>query len=146
MIKGDPDQGSPPRAEPPFNFAVTKEAHDWSWGKKGVCLYCVHCCQLQERVPIQKLGYPVRVVDPPTWPADRETGLCTWYVYKDPSLVPDEAFRRVGFDPVEHRPRTRGTSYDANRSPSATNERSHSGRPSPSAPAPARPPADQPPT
>jgi hypothetical protein len=95
-VKGDPDEGSPPRAEPPFNFAVTTRPHDWAWGKEGVCLYCVHCCQLQERVPIQKFGYPVRVVDPPIWPADRETGLCTWSVYKDPALVPTEAWERVG--------------------------------------------------
>lgn len=100
----DPE-GGPPRMEPPFNYAVTTRPHDWSWGKEGVCLYCVHCCQLQERVPIAKFGYPVRVVDPPVWPEARESGRCTWSVYKDPSLVPDEAYARVG----EERPERLGS-------------------------------------
>jgi hypothetical protein len=89
-------EGGPPRMEPPYNYAVTTRPHDWSWGKRGVCLYCVHCCQLQERIPIRQLGYPVRVVDPPTWPEARAGGKCTWSVYKNPALVPEEAYRRVG--------------------------------------------------
>jgi hypothetical protein len=89
-------EGGPPRMEPPFNYAVTTKPHDWSWGKEGVCLYCTHCCQLQERVPIERFGYPIRVVEPPVWPEARNAGKCTWYVYKDPSLIPDEAYRRVG--------------------------------------------------
>lgn len=97
-LRPEADDAGPPRMEPPFNFAVTTAEHDWAWNTEGVCLYCVHCCQLQERVPIRRLGHPVRVVDPPVWPgtADRK---CTWTVYKDPSLVPDEAYRRVGFEP-----------------------------------------------
>jgi hypothetical protein len=109
------NDGGPPRMEPPFDFAVTTRKHDWAWNTEGVCLYCVHCCQLQERAPIRRLGYPVRVVDPPVWPngGDRK---CTWTVYKDPSLVPDDAYRRVGLNPPTDRPattsgpnRTRGT-------------------------------------
>ena len=64
-----------------------------------MCLYCVHCCRLQEQIPIERFGYPVRVVDPPTWPAAREggdVGVCTWMIYKDPASVPDQAYRRVG--------------------------------------------------
>ena len=38
-----------PRMQPPYGFAVTTEAHDWSWGRTGVCVYCVHCCQLNQR-------------------------------------------------------------------------------------------------
>ncbi|HZD68107.1 MAG TPA: hypothetical protein VFA45_04035 [Actinomycetes bacterium] len=89
-------EGGPPRMLPPYNYAVTTRPHDWSWGKRGVCLYCVHCCQLQERIPMRQLGYPLRVVDPPTWPQARAGGKCTWYVYKDPAQVPEEAYRRVG--------------------------------------------------
>jgi hypothetical protein len=97
-MRPDAAEGGPPRMEPPFNYAVTTAEHDWAWNTKGVCLYCVHCCQLQERVPIRRLGYPVRVVDPPVWPDGAER-KCTWTIYKDPSLVPDEAYRRVGLEP-----------------------------------------------
>jgi len=91
----DADEGTPARMEPPYGFGVTTRRHDWAWNTEGVCLYCVHCCQLQERIPIQRLGYPLRVVEPPTWPAEGGA-KCTWSVYKDPDLVPDEAYRRVG--------------------------------------------------
>jgi len=93
----DDHEGGPPRMLPPYNYAVTTKPHDWSWGKTGVCLYCVHCCQLQERIPIQRFGYPVRVIDPPTWPDAREGGKCVWYIYKDPALIPAAAYERVGF-------------------------------------------------
>ena len=90
--------GTPPRMEPPYSFAVTTRKHDWAWNKEGICLYCAHCCLLQQRAPIRMLGYPVRVVEPPRWPS--EAGAkCTWSVYKDPSLVPDEAYRQVGERP-----------------------------------------------
>jgi hypothetical protein len=73
-------------------FGVTQRRYDWAWNETGVCHYCVHCCVLQQLSPIRRLGYPARVVDPPLQPGDR----CTWTVYRDPSLVPDEAYRRVG--------------------------------------------------
>jgi hypothetical protein len=92
----DHEEGTPARMEPPYDFAVTTREHDWAWNMKGVCLYCVHCCQLQERVPIERLGYPLRVVDPPTWHRGEVGGKCTWSIYKDPALVPEEAYRRVG--------------------------------------------------
>lgn len=96
-LRPDAQEGGPPRMGPPYGFAVTTRKHDWAWRTEGVCLYCVHCCQLQERVPIRRLGYPIRVVDPPVWPdgADRK---CSWTIYKDPAFVPDEAYRRVGLE------------------------------------------------
>jgi hypothetical protein len=84
------------RTGPPFGFRVTTQEHDWAWQTKGVCLYCAHCCQLQERAPITRLGYPVRVVEPPVWGTSEPRDYCTWSVYKDPQLVPAEAYRRVG--------------------------------------------------
>jgi len=89
-------EGGPPRMESPYNFAVTTAEHDWAWNRKGVCLYCVHCCQLQERVPIKKFGYPVRVVEPPIWPSSSEGAKCTWYVYKEHTCVEPELYQRVG--------------------------------------------------
>lgn len=104
----DADEGTPPRMAPPYNYAVTQRKHDWAWNTEGVCLYCVHCCQLQERVPIRRFGYPLRVVDPPVWPGGAER-KCTWFVYKDPSLVPDEAYHRVGAERPSSLGRSRGT-------------------------------------
>ncbi|WP_377325275.1 hypothetical protein ACFJIY_09770 [Pimelobacter simplex] len=85
-----------PRAGAPYGFAVTTEAHDWAWNKVGICSYCVHCCQLNEVMPIDRLGYPTRVIDPPTWPAADAAPTCTWWIYRDPSLVPDAVYARVG--------------------------------------------------
>ncbi len=84
------------RPGPPYGFAVTTEKHDWAWNTVGVCLYCVHCCLLNELTPIDRLGYPTRVIDPPVWPDDRADPTCTWWVYKDPSRIPDAVYRRVG--------------------------------------------------
>lgn len=75
--------------------AVTTEQHDWAWNTTGVCLYCAHCCQLQQRAPIARLGFPLRVIDPPTTAQPRP--VCTWSIYKDRTYVPDEAYTRVGF-------------------------------------------------
>jgi hypothetical protein len=85
-----------PLPGPPYGFAVTTKEHDWAWNTKGICAYCVHCCLLNEIVPIDRLGYPTRVIDAPVWPDDQADPMCTWWVYKDPSLVPDEVYARVG--------------------------------------------------
>jgi hypothetical protein len=95
-LRADASADGAARAGPPFGFGVTTEQHDWAWRTEGVCLYCVHCCQLQERAAITRLGYPVRVVEPPVWGTAEARGYCTWSVYKDPQLVPAEAYRRVG--------------------------------------------------
>jgi hypothetical protein len=85
-----------PRSAAPFGFAVTTEKHDWAWNTVGICSYCVHCCQLNVLGPIDALGYPTRVIDPPVWPAESENPSCTWWVYRDPSLVPAAVYEQVG--------------------------------------------------
>jgi len=95
-LRADANADGAARVGPPFDFRVTTEQHDWAWRTEGVCLYCVHCCQLQERAPIARLGYPVRVVEPPVWGTAEPRAYCTWSIYKDPQLVPAEAYRRVG--------------------------------------------------
>jgi hypothetical protein len=88
-----------PRAGMPFGFAVTTEPHDWAWNTVGICSYCVHCCQLNEVMPIDRLGYPTRVIDAPTWNPDAPVTTCTWWVYRDPADVPDRVYERVGRAP-----------------------------------------------
>jgi hypothetical protein len=105
-LRADANADGTARAGPPFGFRVTTERHDWAWQTQGVCLYCVHCCQLQERAAIVRLGYPVRVVEPPVWGTAEARGHCTWSVYKDPQLVPAEAYRRVGCASPGDDPRT----------------------------------------
>ncbi|MEV0670948.1 hypothetical protein [Mycobacterium sp. NPDC050441] len=78
-------------------FAVTTRQHDWAWNTSGVCLYCAHCCQLQQRAPIERLGFPLRVISPPIQGQDRS--ICTWSIYKNRASIPDEAYTSVGFPP-----------------------------------------------
>jgi hypothetical protein len=74
---------------------VVTDAHEFAWSTPGVCRYCVHCCVLQQLGAIDDLGYPARVIEPPTTPG----GACTWSVYRDPGLVPADAYTRVGRRP-----------------------------------------------
>jgi hypothetical protein len=85
-----------PRSAAPYGFAVTTEEHDWAWNTVGICSYCVHCCQLNVLGPIDALGHPTRVIDPPVWPAEAANPTCTWWVYRDPSLVPAAVYEQVG--------------------------------------------------
>ena len=94
-LRGDAIEGSPPRMEPPYSWAVLQEGHDFGWNKKGVCLYCTNCCVVMQLKPIDAFGYPVRVVEPPTYPDEREA-KCTWHVYKDPAKVPERYYADVG--------------------------------------------------
>jgi hypothetical protein len=95
MRRSDSDRGQTPRTEAPFSFAVTEEAHDWSWGRKGVCLYCAHCAVVNEIIPIETLGAPMRMTENPENPDDQ----CRWTIYKSPELVPDWVYERVGKQP-----------------------------------------------
>lgn len=96
--------GGAPRSAAPYGFAVTTRPHDWAWNTVGICSYCVHCCQLNEIMPIDRLGYPTRVIDAPTWPSEKDNPTCTWWIYRDPSLVPDAVYARVGRTP-DRRPK-----------------------------------------
>jgi hypothetical protein len=84
--------GSGGRVRAAERFGVTADRHDFAWNEVGVCHYCVHCCVLMQLEPIDRLGFPVRVIDPPLRPGEG----CTWTVYRDPGAVPEAAYRRVG--------------------------------------------------
>lgn len=101
-----------PRSGAPFGFAVTTRPHDWAWNTVGICSYCVHCCQLNEVMPIDRLGYPTRVIDAPTWNPEQPTSSCTWWVYRDPADVPDHVYRRVGRDPSRRPAKRDGVDHD----------------------------------
>ncbi|MBI2831672.1 MAG: hypothetical protein HYX79_05395 [Chloroflexi bacterium] len=75
-----------------FKIGATKRAWPWSWGKTGVCYYCVHSCLLFEIIPIELRGYPIAVINY----ADKPEDPCVFYFYKQPELIPEEYFTRVG--------------------------------------------------
>jgi len=95
ILRGDAIEGSPPRIEAPYGWGVTKEKHDFAWNKEGVCYYCSNCCIVQQLKPIDAFGYPVRVVEPPTYPSE-SAKKCTFHVYKDPKDVPERYYEDVG--------------------------------------------------
>jgi len=89
--RGDAARGVPAAAERP-EFGFSAAAHDWTWRRAGVCLYCAHCSLVNEILPIERLGFPMRVTEYPESPADK----CRWILYKDPHDVPASAYERVG--------------------------------------------------
>lgn len=92
MRRGDPSDGTGARTDPPYNFLTTRQPHDWSWGKTGVCLYCAHCALVNEIWAIDAMGFPFRVTNPP----DDPDQPCVWHIYKRPEDVPAEVYERVG--------------------------------------------------
>lgn len=92
MRRGVSQFGTPPRTEAPYSFGVTREAHDWSWNERGVCLYCTHCADINELLPLDRVGRPMRVTEHPRDPGEK----CRWYIYKRPELIPDRFYERVG--------------------------------------------------
>jgi hypothetical protein len=74
-------------------YGRTKDAHDWSYGRKDFPLYCTHCSFMNESMPIQWSGYPLYPSDPPE---DYSTDPCTWYWYKDREAIPARHWERYG--------------------------------------------------
>ena len=74
-------------------FGVTREAHDWSYGRKGFPLYCTHCTFMNESLPIEWIGHPLYPSHPP---GDYSTDPCVWHWYKDPADIPARHWERYG--------------------------------------------------
>ena len=92
LRRGSQIDGSPARTEPPFDLGKTTKPYPWSWGKSGVPYYCVRFCIWGELAFIEALGYPLRITgynDDPQKP-------CSFIFYKNPDLIPDEYWERVG--------------------------------------------------
>jgi hypothetical protein len=99
-MRGDEVEGTGSRVLAPYEFGVTQEKHDWAWNQEGICYYCAHCCFALEKLPVERWGHPVRVVDPPVWGGSAEAAStrkrCTWTVYKSLEAIPESAYRRIG--------------------------------------------------
>lgn len=119
-LRGDSIEHTPARMEAPYNWGVSTEEASWNHYTKGLCLYCAHCIILMEEIPIDRFGYPVRVVDPPFYDASDEDKTkqqkCQWTMYKDPTTAPEDVYVRVG----REKPNVFGSSnFDAGDLPDA---------------------------
>lgn len=63
-----------------------------TFGRESLPVYCAHCSINNEIEPIESTGVPVTIEFPPEKPGER----CVHHVYKDPSRIPVEIYRRVG--------------------------------------------------
>jgi hypothetical protein len=102
--RGEPLDGTGSRMETPYEFRAIQGKHDFTWNKSGICTYCAHCCVLTEKLPAQMFGYPVRVIDPPSYP--HEAGAkCRYTIYKDLRAIPEHIYTRIGLvKPAAERP------------------------------------------
>jgi hypothetical protein len=91
MRRGDPVDGTASRLGPPYEFGQTRTAHDWSWGKKNVPYYCVHCA-VNEQLPMEWGGHPLWV----TGFAEDASKPCRWHFYKRAEAIPAEYYARLG--------------------------------------------------
>ncbi len=74
-------------------YGKTKDAHDWSYGRKDFPLYCTHCTFMNESMPIEWSGFPLY---PSTPPDDFDHDPCVWHWYKDKADIPAEYWERHG--------------------------------------------------
>jgi len=95
--RGEPIEGTGSRMEAPYDYKPIEGAYDFTWNKKGVCTYCAHCCILTEKMPAEKFGYPVRIIEPPTYPREAEA-KCKYIIYKDLRDIPEKYYTRLGLE------------------------------------------------
>jgi hypothetical protein len=84
----------------PELFGFSERAHDWTWSKENMCLYCGHCAFVNGILAIENYGHPLRVTEY----SGADDGHCTWYIYKEPKDIPAEYYERVGKTPPPHVP------------------------------------------
>jgi len=79
----------------------TSTGYAWSWGMAGVPYFLAHQCLWWEVMAIEDIGYPVRVHE---W-SDDPAAPCRIAFYKEPGLIPEHYFTRVGMtrDPARFR-------------------------------------------
>ena len=93
-VAGDAISGTPSRHLAPYYFHTIDGKHDFAWNKSGVCQYCSHCAMMTGKLPIERFGYPLRVVDPPL--KGHPNGRCTWTLYRDPRNAPASYYEMLG--------------------------------------------------
>lgn len=80
------------------NVEMVRKPYFWTWGKKDVPYYCVHCCVMWEILPIELRGFPIRI----NFIGNRPEDPCTHFYYKKPELIPREYYTRIGQSKPRH--------------------------------------------
>ena len=70
----------------------TSRGYPWSWGMAGIPYFLAHHALWWEVMSIEDIGYPVRVHE---W-SDDPDAPCRIAFYKEPALIPEQFFTRVG--------------------------------------------------
>ena len=84
------------RYEPGQGGRLSEKRHPWTYQRIGFPYYCIHCAFLNEILPYESAyGFLLWPVDPLLHKDDG----CAWHVYKDPALIPDRYYRRLGLTP-----------------------------------------------
>jgi glutamate racemase len=76
----------------PRNLAMLEKPHLMTWGLTHFPVYCTHA-PVMEVLMIEKLGWPVFVIQPG---AEVARQSCAYCLYKNPEDIPDKVFARVG--------------------------------------------------
>ena len=79
---------------PPREYLTLSGPSPVTFGRPSLPVYCAHCSVNNEIEGIEQTGVPVTIEFPP----ERAGEPCVHHVYKDPALIPDEIYRRVGKD------------------------------------------------
>jgi len=74
-----------------------KRAYFWTWGKRDIPHYCIHCCVIWEILPIELRGYPIRINEIAENPLDP----CIHFYYKRPESIPETFYMRIGQSKTE---------------------------------------------
>ncbi|MBW1893836.1 MAG: hypothetical protein JRF40_07110 [Deltaproteobacteria bacterium] len=75
---------------------VSEKIHTWTYQRKGFPYYCIHCSFLNEILPYESdYGFLLWPVDP----LKNKDDECAWHVYKDPAMIPDHYYKRLGLVP-----------------------------------------------
>lgn len=93
-VAGDKESGTPSRHLAPYYYHTIDGKHDFAWNKSGVCQYCSHCALMTGKLPIERYGYPLRVVEPPL--KGDTKGRCSWTIYRDLRDVPASYYVSLG--------------------------------------------------
>jgi hypothetical protein len=73
-------------------YLVLREAAGRTFGRDQLPVYCAHCAVNNEIQAVEWGGAPTTV----EFPSEGPGGRCVHHIYKDPAVIPADAYRRIG--------------------------------------------------